>query len=268
MSSIRQGAGTQRSCRPEQHRRVLPVLAVAVLLAFCSGRPGAAQLNLDQGQIDQLAADYVDRNLVSPWPWGGLRFNRTYTFDVVVINKCPSPELVQFLPDSSLAPMITVERLQTVPPNQVTRIKVIVKTGVAGDFVSEMAWDPLTGYTLWTSVPIDGMLVVKGLVEEAWCIKNPRVYHAWGGIFKTPDDGVYSSCLTYWVPALLPPATWDCTDEFRIYALQYITTLGSPEELAESTDWSWLPTPEEIMRMSDLELLEMKRRAEAQRLGG
>jgi hypothetical protein len=55
-----------------------------------------------------------------------------------------------------------------------------------------------------------------------------------------------------------------CDAEIRALAFGYVTRILVSQAAASAGDWSWLPTGEQIMRMSGRELVALKARAEAQ----
>jgi hypothetical protein len=246
--------------------------AIVCLILLFAAVPSSsgAQLPRDHAELEQWIEDTVTPQGHSNWPWGSLSFNWSYRFELRIKNKCKTPESVMTIPDADLEPIIGIKRVHRVPPNTLAVIPAYVRTPPPGDFESELErfMDPQGAvHERWTSLPLKGRLFVDNVNEDNECFGIARVFNAAGFLYNIPgNDALISDCWTYWDQELRPPATWDCTEAFRGFALTYIGTLGSPEELADSAEWSWLPTASRIAGMSDMQLLEMKKRAEAQRL--
>lgn len=247
-----------------KNRQRAGVAALAAAWCLCAAQPGRAQAGPDQAQIDQMI-EALPHQAHTGWSWGGLVFNGRYTFEVLVLNKCPTPEPVLFLPDSSLAPFVTIDRMRVIPANSLTPVPAVVRTPKEPpDDWGGPGFDPVTGRWVFPRLLIGGELLVQHAAPDyPYCFGPPKVHDASGAVFEPGPPTGGGSCLMFWLRGQRPAPPLDCTNEFRGLALQYIESLGEDATSA----WAWLPTPDEINRMSDVELLSMKARAESQRIG-
>lgn len=154
----------------------------------------------------------------------------------------------------------------TVVPPGSTDFEVTIVTPPAPDLSSMIfpaGFNPLTFFD-----EIAGELVVYSKGQPPLCMPNREQYVPSGHVHLDPNPKGKSEsgprCRDWWDKEEKPRGlTRDCTGEIRDLALTYLRTSLLPLAEKNPAAWSWLPTPEQVLRMSIDELIGMKVRSRA-----
>lgn len=150
-----------------------------------------------------------------------------------------------------------------VPPG-VTDFDVTIVTPPPPDlssFIPPPGFDPASLFD-----EIAGQLVVYSRGQPPACMPSREEYLPGGHVHLDPNpkgkgDGG-PRCRDWWDREEKPRGlTRDCTGEIRDLALTYVRTTLQPLIAKNPAAWSWLPTPEQILKMSIDELIAMKIRS-------
>lgn len=227
------------------------LLVVATFLAAASPSPAAPQ--------DLLI-----------WHWGELFYEKTYATTLDVTNDCDSVETLAVRKSASLNPYLAMPDHVTVPAHSSVTVDVTITTGPPPPTIVQGPGAPVMPYGIFTDLATLNAHVELLHSSGPWCTSNQKDYRVEGHIHldPTPDRPLVDPCLVWWFTGNKPAGlTKDCTETFRALAQAYIShTLGV--FIRDDPDaWDWLPSTEELLAMSEEELLGLKNRAERQIAG-
>lgn len=239
--------------------------AVLASVLFFGAKEAPAQPLTDEDER-RLQRD-IDNYLVSgmhnaDWLWGELFYSETYRSSLQIDNTCEYPQAAFVYVGSRIAPYLSVSQQHVIVPVGGTQIDITITTPSPPD----VGIPPPGGFpfgALFTEV--EGGVYVYNRKLVGPCIAGDKRYRVYGHIHLDPDavEGG-EHCIAYWTRTETPPDGVDCTTPFRELAQHYVGSLLSSSAPRDPEAWDWLPSQRDIGRMTQGELIEMKRQATEQ----